>query len=247
MEMMPYQPLREFASPEALLNEVMPPLPASLRESVRSPYTGAPVFGEPTAPAGLTAAWQTGLPVLRGLRLTLRELRLADAPSLLALLTTEEVARFISPPPTTLAEFEGFIGWAQRKRQAGTYACFAVVPAGSDTAVGIFQVRALSDDFATAEWGFALGSAHWGQGLFLEGAMHVLRFAFETVGVRRLEARACVENARGNGALRKVGAVREGVLRESFRKDGRSHDQNLWTILRRHWRSATTAISNAVH
>ena len=230
MEMMPYQPLRDVESLEVMLNNV-----------------GVPVFGEPTSPTERTAAWQAGLPVFQGLRMTLRELRVTDAPSLLALLTTEEVARFISPPPTTLAEFEGFIEWAHRKRQAGTYACFAVVPEGSDTAVGIFQLRALTDDFSTAEWGFALGSAYWGQGLFLEGALPVLRFAFQTVGVHRLEARACVENARGNGALRKVGAVREGVLREAFCKNGHHHDQNLWTILRHQWWSTTIATGVAVH
>ena len=229
MEMMPYQPLRDVGSLEAMLN------------------AGVPVFTEPAARTGVAAAWRDGLPVFKGLRLTLRELRVTDAPSLLALLTTEEVARFISPPPTTLAEFEGFITWAQRKRQAGTYVCFAVVPEGSDTAVGIFQLRALTDDFSTAEWGFALGSPYWGQGLFLEGAMQVLRFAFETVGVHRLEARACVENDRGNGALRKVGAVREGVLREAFRKNGHHHDQNLWTILRHQWWPDTTPRGGAVH
>ena len=229
MEMMPYQPLRDVESLEAVLN------------------ARVPAFTEPRPRTGVTAAWREGLPVFKGLRLTLRELRMTDAPSLLALLTTEEVARFISPPPTTLAEFEGFIEWAQRKRQAGTYACFAVVPEGSDTAVGIFQLRALTDDFSTAEWGFALGSPYWGQGLFLEGAMQVLRFAFEPVGVHRLEARACVKNDRGNGTLRKVGAVREGVLREAFCKNGYRHDQNLWTILRHHWRPDTATTRDTVH
>jgi hypothetical protein len=54
-----------------------------------------------TATDVTTTDWRTGLPVLAGDQITLRELRLTDAPSLLALLTTEEVARFISPPPTT--------------------------------------------------------------------------------------------------------------------------------------------------
>ena len=53
--------------------------------------------------------------------ITLRELRLSDAASLLALLTTEEVTRFISPPPTTIEGFERFIQWAQREREAGRY------------------------------------------------------------------------------------------------------------------------------
>jgi ribosomal-protein-alanine N-acetyltransferase len=246
--MMPYQPLREVESLEAMLNDVIPRTsPAPSVGVQHHGNAGVPVFGEHKPPTALTAAWRAGLPVFTGLRLTLRELRVTDAPSLLALLTTEEVARFISPPPTTLAEFEGFIEWAQRRRQAGTYACFAVVPEGSDTAVGIFQLRALTEDFSTAEWGFALGSPYWGQGLFLEGALQVLRFAFETVGVRRLEARACVENARGNGALRKVGAVLEGVLRQAFSKNGRHHDQNLWTILKHHWWSTAKATGGAVH
>ena len=38
----------------------------------------------------------------------------------------------------------------------------------------------------------------------------MLDFAFETVGVHRLEARSAVANGRGNGALRKMGAVQEG-------------------------------------
>jgi RimJ/RimL family protein N-acetyltransferase len=175
--------------------------------------------------------WRNALPVLEGKGITLRELRVSDAPSLLALLTTEEVTRFISPPPTTIEGFERFIQWAQRERAAGRYACFAVVPDGYDTAVGLFQIRQLDPMFGTAEWGFALGSAFWGSGLFVSGAELMIDFAFDVIGVHRLEARAAVENGRGNGALRKIGAVQEGILRKSFLKNGRSLDQSLWAIL----------------
>ncbi len=51
------------------------------------------------APAVTTTDWQDALPVLSGNQVTLREMRPSDAPSLFALLTTEEVSRFISPPP----------------------------------------------------------------------------------------------------------------------------------------------------
>ena len=180
--------------------------------------------------------WKAGLPLLSGAGFTLRELRVEDAALLLAMLTTEEVSRFISPPPTTVEGFEHFILWAQRERQAGNYACFAVVPNGTTTAVGIFQVRSLEPGFATAEWGFALGSAFWGTGVFIDGARLVLDFAFDVIGARRLEARAAVANGRGNGALRKVGAVQEGVLRRSFLRNGQYHDQVLWGILAEDWR-----------
>ena len=185
--------------------------------------------------------WRSGLPVLTGGWVTLRELRKDDAASLFALLTTEEVARFISPPPSTVEGFEKFIEWTQGQRAAGTYTCFAVTLKGFDTAIGIFQVRAESGGFETAEWGFAIGSAFWGTGVFQEGAELVLEFAFDTLNVRRLEARAAVQNGRGNGALLKLGAVQEAVLRQSFAKNGRKYDQVLFAILESDWREGRDA------
>jgi RimJ/RimL family protein N-acetyltransferase len=192
---------------------------------------------ERSASSAITTDWREGLPVMKGKGVTLRELRASDAPSLFAMLTTEEVSRFISPPPTTVDGFERFIAWTQRQRRAGSYACFAVTVEGSDTAIGIFQLRELEPGFGTAEWGFAIGSSYWGTGVFQKGAELVINFAFEKVGVHRLEARACARNGRGNGALRKVGAVQEGLLRKSFLKNGEYLDQVLWTILDEEWQA----------
>ena len=191
--------------------------------------------------------WRQALPVLTGTLVTLRELRLSDAPSLLAMLSTEEVSPFISPPPTTVEGFERFIAWTHRERAAGNYVCFAVVPHNMDTAIGIFQVRQLEPGFGTAEWGFAIGSSFWGTGIFLDAAALVIDFAFEVVGTRRLEARAATANGRGNGALRKVGAVQEGVLRKSFLRDGEYLDQILWTILDDDWRRSRSQWRQTIH
>ena len=106
--------------------------------------------------------WRARLPVLAGQRVRLRELRGSDAPSLFAMVTTDEVARFISPPPTSVEGFEAFIAWMLHQRLNGTNICFAVTLQGKDTAIGIFQVRRLDTTFETAEWGFALGSKFWG-------------------------------------------------------------------------------------
>jgi RimJ/RimL family protein N-acetyltransferase len=183
-----------------------------------------------------TTNWKEALPVMAGTTFTLRELRAEDAPTLLSMLTTEEVSRFISPPPTTVEGFERFIKWTHRERMAGNYACFAIVPQGMTTAIGIFQVRSLDPTFGTAEWGFAMGSQYWGSGIFAEGARMILDFAFDVIGAQRLEARAAVANGRGNGALRKIGAVQEGLLRRSFQRNGQHHDQVLWGILADDWR-----------
>ena len=180
--------------------------------------------------------WRDALPVLVGRTVVLREMQASDAASLFALLTAEEVSRFISPPPSSVEGFERFIQWARRQRAVGSYVCFAVTLAESDTAVGIFQIRSTEPGFGTAEWGFALGSPFWGTGLFQEGAELVMEFAFETIGVHRLEARAALRNSRGNGALRKVGCTQEGILRKSFLRNGEYLDQALWTMLDEDWR-----------
>ncbi len=191
--------------------------------------------GQPPESGTAAMDWTRGLPMLRGDGLTLREVRLDDAPALLALLTTGEVTRFISPPPTTLEGFERFIAWTEHERDAGRCLCFAVVPDGYDAAVGLFQVRQLDPSFQTAEWGFAIAPEFWGRGLFTRGAELVVEFAFEVVGARRVEARSAIQNERGNGALRKLGAVQEGILRKSFLRGGKLHDQALWAIVDEDW------------
>ena len=183
-----------------------------------------------------TSDWRALLPVLDGTTFILRELHAEDAPSLLSMMSTEEVARFISPPPTTLDGFERFIAWSERQRQLGHSVCVGVVPKGLTTAIGLFQLRALEQGFGSCEWGFALGSQFWGTGLFVDGATAVLNFGVDVLGAQRFEARAAVANGRGNGALRKIGAVQEGILRRSFLRDGRYHDQVLWSILAEDWR-----------
>jgi RimJ/RimL family protein N-acetyltransferase len=198
------------------------------------------------AAATTTSDWRQALPVLTGSMVTLRELRLSDAPSLLQMLSTDEVSRFISPPPTTVEGFERFIAWTHRERAAGHYVCFAVVPHGMDTAIGIFQVRQLEPSFDTAEWGFAIGSAFWGTGVFVDGAKMVVDFTFNTIGTHRLEARAAVQNGRGNAALKKLGATAEGVLRKSFLRNDEYLDQTLWTILAADW-ALIRQTSNVVH
>jgi RimJ/RimL family protein N-acetyltransferase len=131
----------------------------------------------------------------------------------------------------TIDGYERFIDWTHRERAAGNYVCFGIVPDGMTQAVGLFQVHQTEAGFSTAEWGFALGSPFWGRGIFTEGARLVLDFAFDVLGVHRLEARAAVHNGRANGALRKVGALQEGILRRSLLRNGEYLDQVHWAII----------------
>jgi len=185
--------------------------------------------------------WRHGLPVLTGRLLHLRELQPGDATELLPLLSAPEVTRFMSPPPPSVERLVAFVETTHRERRAGRYAGFAIVPHETGRPVGLVQVRQLEPGFATAEWGVAIGSAWWGRGLFDEAGRLLLSFAFDTLGVHRLEARVAAQNGRAMAAVAKLGGVQEGLLRRALlTPDGNRVDQVLWAWLADEWRARMT-------
>lgn len=182
--------------------------------------------------------WRQGLPVLRGRQVVLREIRRSDAAALVGMLSRHEVSRFIWEPPTSVSVFEKFIERSRSQRAAGAGVCYVVTIKGFDTAVGLFQIREVAPGFSNAEWGFVIGSDFWGTGIFTEAASLVLEFVFDVLGSHRLEARTATRNGRGHAALRKMGAVQEGVLRKSLLRDGEYLDQVLYAIVADEWRAS---------
>ena len=188
----------------------------------------------------ISSDWQQRLPVLSGKQVVLRELRVADAASLFALLTTEEVSRFISPPPTSVEGFERFIAWTHRQRAAGSYVCFAVTLQGFDTAIGIFQVR--QHDPASPRRNGALPSAR------RSGAPACSRTARSSCSSSRSRRSACTASRRvrrrstaaATARSSRSGAVQECVLRKSFVHNGQNLDQVLYAILEDDWRAMRT-------
>jgi RimJ/RimL family protein N-acetyltransferase len=180
---------------------------------------------------GSTADWRRRLPVLRNAKVTLREVRLSDADALCEQLSGETMIRHISKPPATADGFRRFIRWSQVQRRRGRHVCYGIVPAGATAVVGVLQFWSIDPELSTAEWGFIIASPYWGTGLFVAAAGLLLDFAFGVVGVTRLEARSVATNVRGNGALQKLGAKREGTLRRGFRRGSICADQVMWSIL----------------
>jgi len=190
----------------------------------------------PLCTASAPVEWWNHLPELVSAPVRLRELRVDDAAALAASIGSPEVGEYLSPGPTSVAEIGAFISWAQGARAEARYICFGVVPHGAIDPVGVFQLWPLEPSFRTAEWGFALDPAYWGTGLFNECAQLVMQFGFDRLGMMRLEARAAADNARGNRALQKLGALPEGVLRKAFMAGGEYRDHVLWAILADDWR-----------
>jgi ribosomal-protein-alanine N-acetyltransferase len=65
-----------------------------------------------------------------------------------------------------------------------------------------------------AELGYILGREHWGRGFAGEAQRRAIDFAFEDLGLHRLEADTHPDNAASLRSLERLGFRREGLLRE---------------------------------
>lgn len=202
----------------------------------------------PLRPATPATNWREALPTLVRPSLTLREPVLSDALALLTALPDGAMGMVVAdPPPATVTGFERFIAQLQASRRSGQLACWVIVPSDSDVPVGLIGVRSMDSQAAMVE-GFAVVAEEFrGTPLFQTAGRMTLGCLFGAMRVHRVEFRIDVRNGRANGALRKLGATQEGLLRRARRFDGEFLDQVLWAIVATDWSEHQTSRSSSVH
>jgi RimJ/RimL family protein N-acetyltransferase len=167
---------------------------------------------------------------------TVREVRATDAAALAVMMAEPNVCEFVAAPVLAVAAVSRLIAWMREERRRERLVCFVIVPRDTGKASGLFQMWPVGRGSGVVEIGFALERRLWGTGLFAECARAVITFAIEHLAVHRIEARAAADNARGLAALAKLGAIREGTMRECFRIGERAADHEMWSILAHEWR-----------
>ena len=199
------------------------------------------------SPALLVPAWRSDPPTLSGRTITLRQPGSRDLGALVDLLSLGDATRFGMDEPVSEVSVHELIERIGRERAGGTSVAYVIELSGPRTIVGLVQVRQLDPVFEAAEWECLIAPAFRGTGIFIEAARLAGSFAFGTLGTHRLEARVLLQNGRANGALRKLGAVQEGILRRSIRSAGEYFDQVLWSILKEDWGDHWVSTAPRVH
>jgi ribosomal-protein-alanine N-acetyltransferase len=136
-------------------------------------------------------------------RLVLRPTRGSDADRAFAIQTDWEVTRMLrmaSFPPDR-QEIERWFADHRREWLAGEAYRFAVLLEGR--MVGVVDVDTIAD--REGSLGYWLDRAAWGRGYAFEAAHAVTRFAFEDVGLSRLEAWHAYDNPASAGVLTRLG------------------------------------------
>jgi RimJ/RimL family protein N-acetyltransferase len=125
------------------------------------------------------------------------------------------------PHPYTKSDGHSFIRHA-RKMRPETF--FAIAVQGAAVG-GIGFVLQADVDRQSAEVGYWLGEAFWGQGIVTDALSAVTRHAVAAHGLTRLFALPFAYNTASCRVLEKAGYVLEARLRRSAIKDGQIVDQ----------------------
>jgi RimJ/RimL family protein N-acetyltransferase len=191
--------------------------------------------------------WRAELPALAGRMVLLREPGPEDLAALVDLLSIGDATRFgidVAPSEVVVQEF---IERVVRDRRKGASFTYVITSSVSRSVIGLAQVRQLDPMFETAEWECTIAPSSRGTGIFVEAARLIGSFAFASTGTRRLEARVLLRNGRANGAMRKLGAVQEGILRRSVRGGREYLDQVMWSMLKEDWGEHWVSTDTRIH
>ena len=183
-----------------------------------------------------------GLPTLVGRRVRLRAMTEADAPALLPIYGDPEVRRMgYAPPMGSLDDALAVVAETHRLVEARTIFHWGMALADTDVIVGHCTLFHMETRYGRADVGYSLRRDLWGRGLVTEGLGVLLRFAFEVLALRRLEADVDPRNLGSLRVLEKHGFAREGYARERWELDGEIQDGVLLGLLRREWTGAGAA------
>jgi [ribosomal protein S5]-alanine N-acetyltransferase len=172
--------------------------------------------------------------VLATSRLTLRDLRAADAPS--------AFANYAGDPAVThylgwrthadVSETARQIGLDVHRRLKGSALVWGLVSQGDAQVIGQIEALPMSHPSEHAHhWrlGYVLGRAHWGQGLMPEALAAVVAALWQHSAIWRVDALCDVDNLASSRVLVKAGFVREGCLQRALMHPQVSeHPRDAW-------------------
>jgi ribosomal-protein-alanine N-acetyltransferase len=135
--------------------------------------------------------------------------------------------------PTDPDRFAAYLTDARR----GDFEAMLVCRESDGAILGFFNLSHITRGLLQSAYlGYAVGKAHSGQGYMREGLELVLRHAFLTMRLHRVEANIQPGNTTSIALARGGGFRREGFSPRYLKIGGRWRDHERWAILVEEWR-----------
>lgn len=140
-------------------------------------------------------------------------------------------------PVTTEAQMRAWIRDLLERQRRGDDLPFAVIHLASGRAVGATRYMDIRREHRGLEIGGTwYGVAYQRTAVNTESKYLLFRHAFETLGCIRVQLKTDVRNERSQRAIERLGAVREGVLRNHMiLPDGYVRSSVLYSVIAEEW------------
>lgn len=183
------------------------------------------------------AAWTREPLVLAGRAVRLEPLALEHVASLCEVGLDPELWRWTITNVRDAEDMRRYVEAALAARDRGTAYPFVTIERGGGRVVGTTRYNAIEPEHRRVEIGYTfVAPAYQRSAVNTEAKYLMLRHAFETLGMHRVEFRTDVLNTRSRNALLGIGATEEGILRgHSITETGRIRDTIYFSILSHEW------------
>jgi ribosomal-protein-alanine N-acetyltransferase len=170
-------------------------------------------------------------PPLTDGHVVLREWTGDDVDAMTAGLADPEVARWTRvPQPYTRRHASEYIAEARGALASGERLDLAVVARASDAVIGSVSLRFVWEH-SRANVGHVMFADQRGRGLGQRAGILLYNYAFERLGIRRIEALVDARNALSLRATESAGFRREALLRSYMERDGERIDIVMFAAL----------------
>lgn len=144
-------------------------------------------------------------------------------------------------PPTNPVLFKYYLNRIGKDDHEG----FAICRSEDEKIVGVINVNSIvRGSFQSASLGYYVGADFQGQGYMQEGLEALITYAFNTMGLHRLEANIQPENRRSQALVERCGFVKEGYSKDFLYINGAWRDHERWCIV--HGREGLRAQSHTL-
>ena len=170
----------------------------------------------------------------REIRVALRHPVIADGDEVIAL---NRLSRKLHHPwvypPIDDSSWSSYIQRLEGSQHDGFLVCLR----DTGAIVGVINISEIVRGiFKSAYLGYYAGAPYTGQGYMTEGLGAVLRVAFNSLELHRLEANIQPSNHRSIALARRLGFRNEGFSRGYLKIGGRWRDHERWAITLEDWR-----------
>jgi RimJ/RimL family protein N-acetyltransferase len=176
--------------------------------------------------------------ILENEAVQLRPLTMEDLPLLLPFALQEpELWKYSTVEAAGEAHLAAYMRQALDARKAGKEYPFIVFDKRQQAYAGSTRFYDIQPVHKTLQLGYTwYGKRFQGTGLNKHCKYLLLQYAFETLGVERVEFRADANNEKSIAAMKSIGCTVEGILRSNLlRPDGTRRNSIVLSILRHEW------------